>query len=87
MIVERREGFGLRQFAAYALKVWVAAGVAVAVAAGGIALVSTAAGWYGQLAELTLGGLLVVAVYALISGLLRLPEMATVWRRFRRSDR
>lgn len=84
LLVERVEGFGLSRFVGYALTVWAAALVAVAAAAGALALVPAAAGWYAQLGRLALGGVMVVIVYALACSALRLPEMADLRRRFKR---
>ncbi|HET8985741.1 MAG TPA: lipid II flippase MurJ, partial [Trueperaceae bacterium] len=84
LLVERTERFGLRGFIGYALTVWAAAIVAVAAAAGVLALLPADLGWYAQLGRLALGGVVVVIVYALGCSALRLPEMDDLLRRFTR---
>lgn len=84
VLVERAEGFGLRRFIVYAMQIWAAAIVAVAAAAGVLALLPAGQGWYAQLGRLALGGAIVVVVYALACTALRLPEMADLGRRLRR---
>src|SRR5690606_23289896 len=51
-LVQRAERFGLAGFVGYALKVWLAAGIAVAAAALALRVAALGPGWFAQLASL-----------------------------------
>ena len=84
VLVHRTERFGLASYVTYALKVWLAAGVAVLVAAGAVGLTTFESGWFGQLGTVALGGTIVIAVYLVVCIVLRVPEVGALGRRFRR---
>jgi len=83
-LVGRREGFGLTAWLADSVKVWLAAGVGVGAAALTLALVPLPVDWWGQLARVTLGGVVLLATFAVAGYALRLREIAALARRLRR---
>ncbi len=84
VVVSRAEGFDLPDFLAHALRVWLAAGVAAG--ATGLALwgVPFPAGWWGFFAQACVGVGVLGSVYAGMSLVLGLPELAGLRERFRR---
>ncbi len=84
LLVGRREGFGLAAWLADSAKVWLAAGVGVGVAALTLALLPLGADWWGQLARVALGGVVLLATFAVVGYALRLQEIAALARRLRR---
>ncbi len=83
-LVARREGFGLAAWAADSAKVWLAAGAGVGAAALTLTLVPLAPDWWGQLARVALGGVVVMVGFAIAGFALRLQELTTLAERLRR---
>ena len=85
LFMRRDEGLALRPLLLHSIKLFAAAGAALLPAvyaaswAGGLL-----AGWWGLVLELLTGGLLTLAIYALIAARLGVPELAALQRRLAR---
>ena len=84
VVVSRAEPFDLPAFLSHALRVWLAAGVAAGVTGLALWAVPFPTGWWGFLAQACLGLGVLGSVYAGMSLLLGLPELAGLRGRLRR---
>lgn len=87
VLVERNEGFGAAAFWRHALKAWLAAAGAAALAALALAAFGLGATWFSQLGRVAVGGAVLGGGYLLLGAALQLPEPLALWRRLKRQSR